>query len=308
MFRNNKDCLEFIQRLSTGLLKKEILCYAWVLMSNHVHLLLSPTRETISNLLGSVLTSYAIYFNRRYQRSGYLYQNRYKSILCQKEKYLYELIRYIHLNPLRAGIVKNMEELNQYRWSGHRYLVENIKIKWQDKVEVLRRFGRTRKEAIREYQNFVYAGVKEGNKSELEGGGLKRSAGSWQEIKKMKKEKDYWISDERILGEGEFVEKALSIGEEAISKQVKLKKQGWDLEQLASKICQEMGVEERKIRQRCRQPKDVCAKRLFAYYAYKELGVKRQLIAEYLGVSGSAVSQAVNQGEKEERKIVLLTD
>ena len=70
-----------------------------------------------------LLTGYAIYYNRRYSRKGHLFQDRYKSIVCDKDSYLLELVRYIHLNPLRAGIVKDLEELNKYKWCGHSALV-----------------------------------------------------------------------------------------------------------------------------------------------------------------------------------------
>ncbi len=78
-------------------------------MDNHVHLLLRTGDVSLATLMRRLLTGYAGYFNRRYSRHGQLFQNRYKSIICQEDIYLQELVRYIHLNPLRAGIVKTME-------------------------------------------------------------------------------------------------------------------------------------------------------------------------------------------------------
>jgi REP element-mobilizing transposase RayT len=80
------------------------------LLSNHFNLLLMPTSTTLSSFMRRLLTGYAVSFNRHNRRSGHLFQNRYKSIVCEEEMYLLELIRYIHLNPLRAGIVKSLEE------------------------------------------------------------------------------------------------------------------------------------------------------------------------------------------------------
>jgi REP element-mobilizing transposase RayT len=92
-------------------------------MPNHCHLLIRTGIKPLSDIMRKLLTGYAVYFNRRHKRSGYLYQNRYKSILCQEESYLLEVVRYIHLNPLRARIVKDIDVLNKYEWSGHAVLM-----------------------------------------------------------------------------------------------------------------------------------------------------------------------------------------
>ena len=76
---------------------------------------------------------YAVTFNRRYHRHGHLFQNRYKSILCEEDAYLQELVRYIHLNPLRAGLVKDFSELVSYAYSGHCVLMGKKKRAWQDR-------------------------------------------------------------------------------------------------------------------------------------------------------------------------------
>ena len=89
-----------------------------------------------------VLTGYALYFNKKYRRSGYLYQGRYKSILCQEDNYLLELVRYIHLNPLRGKIVQDMEGLRMYKWSGHSVIMGKIKADWQSVGEILENLQR----------------------------------------------------------------------------------------------------------------------------------------------------------------------
>ena len=80
-----------------------------------------------------LMTRYAVYFNRRHRRSGHLFQNRYKSIVCEEEPYLLELIRYIHLNPLRAKVVNSLDELDTYPWCGHAALMGKILCNWQDR-------------------------------------------------------------------------------------------------------------------------------------------------------------------------------
>jgi putative transposase len=94
-----------------------------------------------------LLTGYAINFNRRHKRHGHLFQNRYKSIVCEEDPYLLELTRYIHLNPLRAGIVKDMKALSEYPWAGHSVLMDRVKRDWQDTGSILAYFGRRKKAA-----------------------------------------------------------------------------------------------------------------------------------------------------------------
>jgi hypothetical protein len=156
-----------------------------------------------------VLTGYAVTFNRRYRRSGHLFQNRYKSILCEEDVYLQELVRYIHLNPLRAGVVKDLRELGSYGYSGHSVLMGKNKREWQDRDYVLRYFGQTEREAKRGYVRYVSEGVGQGRRPELVGGGLLRSVGGWQGLKEMRDSGERVRGDERILGGSEFVDRVL---------------------------------------------------------------------------------------------------
>ena len=104
IFRDDKDRHNFIARLEELLPATNTACYAWALLSNHAHFLLRSGDAGLSNLMSRLLTGHAVQFNRRHRRHGQLFQNRYKSIICQEDAYLLELVRYIHLNPLRAKI------------------------------------------------------------------------------------------------------------------------------------------------------------------------------------------------------------
>ena len=119
IFRNDTDRDKFLERLGAILSETETPCFAWALIPNHFHLLLRTGGTSVSAVMRRLLTGYAIYFNRRYHRSGHLFQNRYKSILCQEDAYLLELVRYIHLNPLRARQVADYDELENYPFCGH---------------------------------------------------------------------------------------------------------------------------------------------------------------------------------------------
>jgi len=110
IFRDEEDRLDFTRRMAVLLSETRTTCYAWAPTSDHVHLLLQTGDEPVATFMRRLLTGYAVHFNHRYKRHGALFQNRYKSIVCQKETYLLELVRYIHLNPLRAMIVKDMTQ------------------------------------------------------------------------------------------------------------------------------------------------------------------------------------------------------
>jgi hypothetical protein len=154
----------------------------------------------------SLLTGYAGRFNRRHARSGHLFQNRYKSIVIDEEVYFLELVRYIHLNPLRAGIVPDLRALGRYPWTGHSALLGHLARPWFTAGEVLGRFGTTARVARRSYEAFVAAGSTQGQRPELQGGGLRRSLGGWEAVATLRRGREAYTADERVLGCGEFVE------------------------------------------------------------------------------------------------------
>jgi len=132
LFRDDKDRKSFLERFAIILEETQTQCYAWALIPNHFHLLLrtGPSASAdasgcragptpLSKVMRRLMTGYAVTFNKRHKRAGHLFQNRYKSVICEEDPYLLELIRYIHLNPLRAKMVQDLKELDKYPWTGH---------------------------------------------------------------------------------------------------------------------------------------------------------------------------------------------
>lgn len=156
-----------------------------------------------------LLTGYAVTFNHRHRRHGRLFQNRYKSILCQEDSYLLELVRYIHLNPVRARQVTSLIELNRYPYCGHNRLMGQERSDWQDVDGVLSHFGKVVSAARKKYSTFVEDGMSQGKRPELTGGGLVRSAGGWKELGALRKTNIHLHNDERILGDSDFVKAVL---------------------------------------------------------------------------------------------------
>src|SRR5512137_864770 len=155
IFLDDYDRQAFLDRFCGLLTKMNTECLAWSLMRNHVHMLLRPSVGNLGQFMRRLLTGYAVTFNLRHHRSGHLFQNRYKSIICEEDPYLLELVRYIHLNPLRAGIVKDIDELIGYPWSGHAVLLGRRAMEGQNTEEVLGYFGKRKKAAREKYQTFV---------------------------------------------------------------------------------------------------------------------------------------------------------
>ena len=111
IFQDSYDRNNFLDRLGGIISETETRCYAWALMPNHFHLLFKTGLVPLATVMRRLLTGHAVTYNRRHRRHGHLFQNRYKSILCQEYTYLLELVRYIHLNPIRAKLVKDIQEL-----------------------------------------------------------------------------------------------------------------------------------------------------------------------------------------------------
>lgn len=298
IFLGDEDRTDFVARLETALGQTGCRCCAWALLDNHFHLLIHTGSQPLGSLMRKVLSGYAIAFNRRHRRSGYLFQNRYKSVLCQEEKYLLELLRYIHLNPIRAGIVKGMDELDRYPWSGHAVLMGKIKQDWQETGEILARFARANWEAAARYRQFVADGIDLGRREDLTGGGLKRSAGGWEGLRELRQSGEYWRGDERILGDGDFVNTVLQEAEENLSRREEYRRQGWDLPRLAQEVCRLLAVTPEELRKKGRNNSISHAKGLICHLAISHLGISGAALAAYFAISRPSVSKAIQRGER----------
>lgn len=171
IFRDDQDRENFLQRLDAGVKSSGgPQLYAWALMSNHFHLLLRSGDGLLSPVMRRLMTGHAVSYNRRYKRQGHLFQNRFKSIVVEEESYFLELVRYIHLNPVRAGIVKTLEELGRYPFSGHAVLLRQREYGAQDCEAVLSRFSTRYRPAVAGYCRFVESGFDQGAREELRGG------------------------------------------------------------------------------------------------------------------------------------------
>ena len=202
------------------------------------------------------------------------------------------------LNPIRAGIVGSIGELGHYPYSGHSVLMGKIKREWQETAGVLGFFGEKAGSARRAYKEYVEKGIGQGRRDDLTGGGLIRSAGGWEGVKALKKEKVYQRSDERILGDGEFVGSVLGAAEEEMEKRYWLRAHGYDLEKVGLRVSEVMTVGPEAVWRKGRYRHVVEARSLFCYWAVRELGVAMSSLAGKLRISIPAVSKSVLRGQR----------
>jgi putative transposase len=181
IFRSDSDRRRYLDLLNQYRKRYNFHLYAYVLMSNHVHLLLEVCETPLAKAMQGLQQSYTLYFNRKYKLVGHLFQGRYKDILCDRDAYLLELVRYIHLNPVRSKIV---DSAGNYAWSSHHAYVsagdyETVECDW-----ILKRFSPQRAQARRLFEQFVLDGASAGHREEF-----------------------YAVKEQRYLGDDEFLER-----------------------------------------------------------------------------------------------------
>jgi len=284
IFENDRDRDDFLDRLGRIIQEGEASCFAWVLIPNHAHVLLRTGPTTLVAMMRRLLTGYAVSFNLRHQRSGHLFQNRYRSIVCEENAYLLELVRYIHLNAIRAGLVKGMEGLDRFRWSGHSALMGRESRPWQAREEVLSYFGAREAVAKRRYRQFVFEGIGLGKMGELNTGRESRDGGTGRR-------------ESRILGGGSFVEEVLSEAERIVRERVQLRRKGVDVEGLLEFIGKEMGVTREEILGGGRRREISQARSVFCYVCLRRVGLTGRQLSEALQMSPGGVHFASVRGE-----------
>jgi REP element-mobilizing transposase RayT len=247
---------------------------AFVLMSNHVHLLIETADVPLSKVLQGVSQRYTMYYNRRYKTVGHLFQGRYKAILCDRDRYLLALLKYIHYNPLRAKIA---ESLDKYPWSSYRaYLAKTESSDLVDIDQVLRMFSENKGRARKRYMSFMNDGAT------------------------VKQEDVYATVDQRLLGDERFIEKVVEKHEGDIKKE--RRKKEYSFPEIARALERRYDVSLEDMRSWGRTASILTARRLFSILA-KEYGYKGREIAAYLQKDPAAITGYLRSGEEVRKEI-----
>lgn len=294
IFQDDRDREDLLRRLAKLVQEEALAVYAWAFLPNHAHFLVRTGKRPLGRSMRSLLTGYAGAFNRRHRRAGHLFQNRFKSIVVEEEPYFLQLVRYIHLNPLRAGLVRRLRNLDRYPWTGHASLVGTRECAWQDTREVLGRFGRALRSARARYRDFVAGGARQGRRPDLQGGGLVRSAGGWVGVRELRRGRERYAGDERILGRGAFVER--------VRREVEISggrvRRGLPLNTLIEKVCAAVGVSWEVLLSGSRQPAACRAREGIAYLWIETWGRSGRQLAPALGVRPQSAHAAAKRGRK----------
>jgi len=285
IFRDDADRRRFLQSFAKLLVQTDTECLAWSLMTNHFHLLLRPRKSHLAPFMRRLLTGYAIYFNLRHKRSGHLFQNRYKSMVCEEDAYLLELVRYIHLNPLRAGIVKDLDDLDNYDWSGHSAVMGKGTLAGQVTDEVLALFSKGKRESKRRYRLFVADGVALGKREDLGGG--RRMATTLSE------ERGEASYDARIIGSGEFIDE-LRLRRELNAKFPL----AMEIKDIVAKVCHHFGIDPEELRLKTRRAGIADARGVICYLAARQAGHNGVEVGRQVNLLRSGVSVAASRGEQ----------
>lgn len=305
IFINDVDRNDFISRLALLCQSGGMDVYAWVLMPNHFHILCKTKNLPLASNMRRLLTGYVVNFNKRHRRYGHLFQNRYKSIVCQEDRYLKELVRYIHLNRMRGRLITTVKELNKDPWSGHSALSGKIKREWQDTGYVLSFFG-VKGRSRQNYLNYVRRGIDQGRRPDLVGGGLIRSMGGWSAVISSRKRGERNIADQRILGNHEFVENVISGLDDRIKKKLRLSEQRIGIKELGNRISEEFSIPISELKSGSRRDVIVNARQVLSWIAVTELGDSGADVARFLGVTNSCVTRIIAKGKKPDYENIKL--
>lgn len=293
-----EDRGRFVSRLGELVLATGTVIYAWALLTNHAHILLRSGVDGLSHFMRRFLTGYSITYNKRHQRHGHLFQNRYKSIVCDEDVYFQELIRYIHLNPLRAHMVDTLDTLETYPWCGHGVVTGKLTNNWQDREFVLSRFGGKIPVAIREYREFVAAGMAAGRRPELVGGGLIRSQGGWSHVVSPRRHGDRELTDQRILGRGDFVQRLLDEAEARQKDHLSSRERQQAIAEIIAQSCESDGINLLELKSGSRRRQVSKTRFNLAHQLVDVHGVPLATAARELGVTTSAISKIIKRKNK----------
>jgi REP element-mobilizing transposase RayT len=298
VFVNDADRSDFLVRLAALAQSGAVDVYAWALMPNHFHLLCKTGLQPLSVSMHRLLTGYVVNFNKRRRRHGHLFQNRFKSIVCQEDRYLRELVRYIHLNPLRSGVVNSLEALDDYPYCGHSAVQGRVSRPWQNIGHVLALFGKARSQARRAYRRFVDAGIAAGRKPELVGGGLVRSQGGWSQVLALRRRSAAAVCDQRILGDSDFVRGVIDRMGVCQRQNLRLLTTRPGIDRICRQVCDCHGVSPGELCSGSRRRPVVRARCTVAWIAVREIGYSGADVARHLGVSNSCITRSVATGSR----------
>jgi len=297
IFTADDDRRDFLGRIAALVAGDHLAVYAWALMPNHFHLLVCTGNLPLSTAMQILLGGYAGAFNRRHRRSGHLFQNRFKSTLVQHDPYFLELVRYIHLNPVRARLVPNLGALDQYPWTGHAALLGHHQYLWYNSDYVLAQFGTDLAQARARYRAFVADGLA-GAPRDMDGGGLRRSRRRFAVMADLTRGREAWTFDERVLGDSDFVEAVLAHVNRGAPLEHPIAQAADWINPLLRRLALHAGLELSELTTNTKRRCVVRVRQALCYLAVCHGGIPARQIGPVLGIDARTVLKAAAHGER----------
>ena len=276
IFREEQDFLKYLNFLGDYRVRYGFSLYAYVLMQNHVHLLMEMREIPLSKILQGINQRYTMYFNRRYRTVGHLLQGRYKAILCDKDEYLLTLVRYLHYNPVRAKVARLPED---YRWSSHRQYTNPTRDGIVDTTLVLQIFAEDLARARGLYRKYM------GEEATVFNEDL------------------YKTVDQRILGGEEFVDRVMRRTQEGLARG--RRRHEFSLTEMATGIGRLWGIGLKELRDKGKKLKVMEGRKLLSLAA-RECGYKGREVADFLRKDPAAVTGYLKDEKRLHNKLERL--
>lgn len=286
IFSTGDDRRRFLSLLSSGLKRTGFACYAWALMKNHYHLLLRSSELHLSELMRPLNSAYAQSYSKVHNRRGYLFQDRYKSLVTQDQGYVEQLVRYVHANPLRAGVCKSIRELDSYPWTGHAVLMGNRTAEFQDTWTVLQRFGKSIAEGRKGYAAFIAEALNPAAQEILPA------------IRKGNSDRDPKAPGSYVLGDLDFVRGVLRRDRENRLRLGRCRLDGVSIDEVAAKFANAAGIPVEDLQRRGRSNHRGMCRKLFAYVCHRYYNYSTVEIARFLDCTQPPVSIAIRHAEQ----------
>lgn len=264
IFFSDEDRCRMCLLIQEGIERFGYSVHSFCFMSNHIHLAIQVSEISISRIMQNLAFRYARHINFKQERRGHLFQGRFRSILVDDTRYLKELIRYIHLNPVRANIVSHPEK---YKWSSHRAYLQFDEFTWLTRDKLLKNFGSSPNEAIPLYEKFILKGI--GIESDL----------------------NFKWGCKGILGNEEFVDEALKYAQD-------IKIQKITLEELVAKVCSRYDLTETALRSSGKHRLESHARSILALLVRETENLSLEELGIFLDRDPSGLSKLARRIEK----------
>lgn len=286
LYTDEDDAVFFVSALSRCLIETRCRCYAWALMRNHYHLVIRVGDQELWRTMKPLNMLLAQHYNRKYSHRGPLFMDRYKSIVTQDQCYVQELVRYVHLNPVRAGLCKNLQNLVNYPWTGHRALLGFEQHEFQNTSDVLNRFGKDRESSHQAYLAFLQEGLSDG-----------ADAGLIELVRSSNTAVEKGGNPARwVIGDPEFVRQTIQKAQARQLRISRFEREGADFNPVARRVCEACHVPYEELFFRHKGGAGSAARKYFCYAATRKYGAPAKSVAAFLGVHPTAVSAMVRQG------------